>query len=147
MRPKPGSARQAPASGAERQDGAQAAVLVLPDRLLGPAAGPFNDWGIRSMSSREEILLDHRARLEHERQQNEERRQYEQAQQTSIRYTPEERIRLWERRHRLSLPRTSDHALLAVIARATALTHADVEHEQQRRAGVASAPVTTAGSL
>ncbi len=46
---------------------------------------------------------------------------------------PAARIRIWERLHALSLPVAASHPLLAVIARQTALTLADIRNEQQRR--------------
>lgn len=54
--------------------------------------------------------------------------------QASALHTPEERIRLWEKLHMLSLPRASRHPLLALIASQTALTLQQVEDEQRRRA-------------
>lgn len=54
--------------------------------------------------------------------------------QSSSLSTPEERIRLWEKLHMLSLPRASTHPLLSHIASQTALTLAQVQDEQRRRA-------------
>ena len=54
--------------------------------------------------------------------------------QSSSLHTPEERIRLWEKLHVLSLPRVSTHPLLSLIASQTALTLQQVRDEQQRRA-------------
>lgn len=51
---------------------------------------------------------------------------------------PRERIGMWERLHFLSLPRTSGHALVRVIARQTQLTVGQVHEEQLRRAGTLS---------
>ena len=44
------------------------------------------------------------------------------------------RIRIWERRHQLPLPRSATHGLLTNIAEDTGLTLADVHAEQQARA-------------
>lgn len=45
-----------------------------------------------------------------------------------------DRIRIWERRHQLPLPRTVDHPLLADIALDTGLVLEDVHVEQRARA-------------
>jgi hypothetical protein len=58
--------------------------------------------------------------------------------QSSPLHTPEERIRLWEQLHVLSLPRKSTHPLLSVIALQTALTLEQVQDEQRRRASPAT---------
>jgi hypothetical protein len=57
--------------------------------------------------------------------------------QSSSLHTPEERIRLWENLHVLSLPRASTHPLLSLIALQTALTLQQVQDEQRRRASSA----------
>jgi hypothetical protein len=54
--------------------------------------------------------------------------------QSSSLHTPEERIRLWEKLHVLSLPRPSTHPLLPLIASQTALTLEQIHDEQRRRA-------------
>jgi len=53
--------------------------------------------------------------------------------QTSFVHSPEERIRIWERLHALSLPKGATHPLVAVIAAQTNLTAGDIVEEQQRR--------------
>lgn len=58
--------------------------------------------------------------------------------QTSSLHTPEERIRLWEKLHMLSLPRSSTHPLLSLIASQTALSLEQVQDEQRRRGSPAS---------
>jgi hypothetical protein len=54
------------------------------------------------------------------------------AQRSSL-STARERIQLWEKLHRLHLPRNANHKLLDLIARQTDLSLADVQHEQIRR--------------
>ena len=83
------------------------------------------------------VMLDHRSRLELEQREIEERRQQSLLEQTSPSKTPDERIRVWERRHRLALPRTSDHPLLFIIAAATQLSLDEVRATQQLRAQAA----------
>jgi hypothetical protein len=53
--------------------------------------------------------------------------------QTSASRSPEERIRIWERRHALRLPASAGHPLVWVIAENTQLTVRAVRDEQQRR--------------
>ena len=69
------------------------------------------------------------------------RRQAELAEQQSTANSPEARIRIWERRHELSLPKNPEHALIDVIAAATALTRIQVLEEQRTRATVRLASV------
>jgi hypothetical protein len=76
---------------------------------------------------------DHRARIAHEESERAERKQQELLEQVSERNTPAERIRIWERRHGLTLPRASNHNLLAVVAAGTNLALHQVTEEQQRR--------------
>jgi len=78
-------------------------------------------------------MTDHRARIALEESERLERKQQELLEQTSERNTPAERIRIWERRHALTLPRGSNHCLLAVIAHQTDLTLEQVQEEQRRR--------------
>jgi hypothetical protein len=82
---------------------------------------------------------DFRAEMAHRRREDDERRKLELAEQVSPFKTPEARIRIWEQRHRLSLPRNPAHQLIDVIAVATALTRAEVLEEQRQRADSASA--------
>jgi len=78
-------------------------------------------------------MTDHRARIALEESERRERKQQELLEQTCKRNTPAERIRIWERRHGLSLPRDSNHRLLALVARQTDLALEQVCEEQQRR--------------
>jgi hypothetical protein len=78
-------------------------------------------------------MTDHRARIALEESERLERKQQELVEQTSERNTPAERIRIWERRHGLTLPRDSNHRLLAIVADQTDLALDQVREEQQRR--------------
>ena len=71
------------------------------------------------------------------------RRQRELSEQRSPSNTPADRIRIWERRHQLSLPRSPDHHLLSVIAANTGLSLDDVRAEQRLRG--ASKATSSAG--
>jgi FMN phosphatase YigB (HAD superfamily) len=70
------------------------------------------------------------ARVEAERAAS---RQLEIDAQSERSSSPQERIRLWERLHALTLPRAGAHPLIAVIAQQTSLSLLDVQGEQQRR--------------
>ena len=66
------------------------------------------------------------------------------SEQSSDRYTAQERIRLWESLHGAQLPRDANHPVLAVIAVSTALTLAQVRAEQEQRFGASGASTTPA---
>ena len=76
---------------------------------------------------------DHRARIAQAESERLERKQQELLEQVSERNTPAERIRIWERRHALTLPRDPNHRLLTIVAAATHLALHQVREEQQRR--------------
>jgi hypothetical protein len=79
-------------------------------------------------------MMDFRARLVHQQAEAAERRRVDLAEQSSRLKTPEERIRIWERIHEVTLPKDPAHRLVEIIATNTGLTDADVRDEQQRRA-------------
>src|SRR5271167_1336784 len=92
-------------------------------------------------------MMDFRARLVHQQAEAAERRRVDLAEQSSRLKTAEERIRIWERIHEVTLPRDPAHRLVDIIAANTGLTAADVRDEQRRRAApkaVAGAPAETA---
>ena len=84
-------------------------------------------------------MMDFRARLVHQQAEAAERRRLDLAEQSSRLKSAEERIRIWERIHEVTLPRDSAHNLVEIIASNTGLTEADVREEQQRRAAVRAA--------
>jgi hypothetical protein len=93
-------------------------------------------------ASGDDPMMDFRARLVHQQAEAAERRRFDLAEQSSRLKTAEERIRIWERIHEVTLPRDSAHNLVEIIAANTGLTEADVRGEQQRRAALrASAAV------
>lgn len=63
-----------------------------------------------------------------------ERRQKELGEQCSPLNSPADRIRIWERLHQLTLPRSPSHHLIAVIAANTGLSLEEVRVEQRERA-------------
>jgi len=89
-------------------------------------------------------MMDFRARLVHQQAEAAERRRLDLAEQSSRLKTAEERIRIWERIHEVTLPRDSAHNLVEIIATNTGLTEADVREEQQRRAALKAAATATA---
>jgi hypothetical protein len=84
-------------------------------------------------------MMDFRARLVHQPAEAAERRRLDLAEQSSRLKTAEERIRIWERIHEVTLPRDSAHNLVEIIAANTGLTEADVREEQQQRAALRAA--------
>jgi len=92
--------------------------------------------------SNEDPMMDFRARLEHQQAEAAERRRVDLAEQSSRLKTAEERIRIWERIHEVTLPRNPEHRLVDIIAANTGLTDADVRDEQQRRATLRAAVVS-----
>jgi hypothetical protein len=86
-------------------------------------------------------MLDYRARLERERLDAIERREQALQDQRSLDNTPEVRVRVWEKLHQVRLPRDPAHAILAVVARQTALPLAEVLEVQRQRSLPRSAPI------
>jgi hypothetical protein len=79
-------------------------------------------------------MLDFRARVVQQQAETAERRKVDLAEQSSNLKSAEERIRIWERIHEVTLPRDPAHRLVEIIAANTGLTDAEVRDEQQRRA-------------
>lgn len=91
---------------------------------------------VRSFPTRfnaDESLAEQRERVAHERAKREEDRRAEWVELSSTLNAPGERIRRWERMHKLALPRDPNHNLLEVIAAATDLALAQVQEEQRLR--------------
>jgi hypothetical protein len=97
---------------------------------------PTPSMGRPSVQTGDDPMMDFRARLVHQQAENAERRRLDLAEQSSRLKTAEERIRIWERIHEVTLPRDSAHRLVDIIAANTGLTDADVRDEQQRRASL-----------
>jgi hypothetical protein len=79
-------------------------------------------------------MLDFRARVVQQQAETAERRKVDLAEQSSNLKSAEERIRIWERIHEVTLPRDPAHRLVEIIAANTGLTDGEVRDEQQRRA-------------
>jgi len=91
-------------------------------------------------------MMDFRARLVHQQAEAAERRRFDLSEQSSRLKTAEERIRIWERIHEVTLPRDSAHRLVEIIAANTGLTDAEVRDEQRRRAIVRSDSIAAAAA-
>jgi hypothetical protein len=100
---------------------------------------PSPSLGRPSIPTGEDPMMDFRARLVHQQAEAAERRRTDLAEQCSRLKTAEERIRIWERIHEVTLPRDAEHRLVQIIAANTGLTDADVRDEQQRRASLRAA--------
>ncbi len=90
--------------------------------------------GRPATSAGDDPMMDFRARLVQQQTEAAERRRIDLAEQCSRLKTAEERIRIWERIHEVTLPRDSEHRLVQIIAGNTGLTDAEVRDEQARRA-------------
>jgi hypothetical protein len=66
------------------------------------------------------------------------------AEQSSTLNSPSDRIRVWERRHQIDLPRDPGHRLIKLIAANTGLSTEDVYAEQRLRAEARTGAVVTA---
>ena len=86
-------------------------------------------------------MMDFRARLVQQQTEAADRRRIDLAEQCSRLKTAEERIRIWERIHEVTLPRDSEHRLVQIIAVNTGLSDAEVREEQTRRATLRAAAV------
>ena len=95
--------------------------------------------GRPSSSAPEDPMMDFRARLVHQQAEAAERRRLDLAEQSSRLKTAEERIRIWERIHEVTLPKDPAHRLVDIIAANTGLMSSDVHEEQQRRASLRAA--------
>jgi hypothetical protein len=100
---------------------------------------PSPNLGRPSIPSGEDPMMDFRARLVHQQAEAAERRRMDLAEQSSRLKTAEERIRIWERIHEVTLPKDPTHRLVDIIAANTGLMSSDVHEEQQRRATLRAA--------
>lgn len=95
---------------------------------------PAQALGRSTTTSAEDPMMDFRARLVHQQAEAAERRRMDLAEQSSRLKSAEERIRIWERIHEVTLPKDPAHRLIEIIATNTGLTDSEVRDEQQRRA-------------
>jgi hypothetical protein len=88
--------------------------------------------------------IDYRARLAGLRAEALEHWQRQLAEQSSVLNSPSDRIRIWERRHQIDLPRDPGHRLIKLIAADTGLSTEHVYAEQRLRAEARTGVVATA---
>jgi hypothetical protein len=81
-----------------------------------------------------ESQADYRERMTVLQAEALERRRKQLDEQRSPLNSPADRIRIWERLHQLSLPRSPSHRLITVIAAHTGLSLEEVRVEQRERA-------------
>lgn len=90
-------------------------VKLAPPPIAGEAASDFRERALRQQA------------------ETAQRRQQDLLELSSQLNPPETRIRIWESLHQVSLPRSAEHRLLTVIARATGLTLDQVLEAQRNR--------------
>ena len=83
-----------------------------------------------------EGMADYRTRMARLHAEALEQRQKQLAEQSSVLNSPADRIRTWERRHQIDLPRDPGHRLVKLIAANTGLSTEEVRVEQRLRAAV-----------
>jgi hypothetical protein len=77
---------------------------------------------------------DYRTRMANLQAEALEHWQKQLAEQSSVLNSPSDRIRVWERRHQIDLPRDPGHPLVKLIAANTGLSAEEVYAEQRLRA-------------
>jgi hypothetical protein len=91
-----------------------------------------------------ESTADYRTRMARLQAEALEQWQKQLAEQSSTLNSPSDRIRVWERRHQIELPRDPGHRLIKLIAANTGLSAEDVYAEQRLRAQTRASVVATA---
>lgn len=89
-----------------------------------------------------ESTADYRTRMTRLRAEALEHWQKQLAEQSSVLNSPSDRIRVWERRHQIDLPRDPGHPLIKLIAANTGLSAEEVYAEQRLRAEARANVVT-----
>lgn len=104
----------------------------------------FNGHTVYGTVQAGESTSDYRTRMARVRADELERWQQQLSEQSSTLNSPSERIRVWERRHQIDLPRNPSHGLIKKIAADTGLSAEDVNAEQRLRAEPRAAVVAPA---
>jgi len=91
-----------------------------------------------------ESTVDYRTRMASLQAEALENWQKQLAEQSSVLNSPSDRIRVWERRHQIDLPRDPGHRLIKLIAANTGLSAEEVYEEQRQRAEARTSVVVTA---
>ena len=87
-----------------------------------------------------ESIADYRTRMAIIQAEALERWQQQLHEQSSTLNSPSDRIRIWERRHQIDMPRNPGHRLMDIIAANTGLSLEDVLTEQRLRAAAPPPP-------
>jgi hypothetical protein len=103
-------------------------------KMGSPPRRPFSMADFTPPYTQDEVTAERRAVAQRRYEEFQAERQRQLAAQASPNHSPAERIRAWEQLHQLSLPKSSEHRLVNLIARQTGLGIAAVHAEQQRRA-------------
>jgi hypothetical protein len=104
----------------------------------------FNGRTVYATAQAGESTADYRTRMARLQAEALEHWQKQLAEQSSVLNSPSDRIRVWERRHQIDLPRDPGHRLIELIAANTGLSAEDVYAEQRLRAQARTAVVATA---
>jgi len=87
-----------------------------------------------------ESIADYRTRIAIVQAEALERWQQQLHEQSSALNSASDRIRIWERRHQIDLPRDPSHRLIDLIAANTGLSLEEVHAEQRLRAAAPAPP-------
>jgi hypothetical protein len=104
----------------------------------------FNGHTVYGTVQAGESTADYRTRMARLQAEALEQWQKQLAEQSSVLNSPSDRIRVWERRHQIDLPRDPGHRLIKLIAENTGLSAEDVYAEQRLRAEARTRVVATA---
>jgi hypothetical protein len=85
------------------------------------------------MNYQQDLVLDHRARLERARQEATEKREQALFDQRSLANSTETRVRTWEKLHQVRLPKDPGHNILLIVAQETGMTLQEVQEVQRQR--------------
>lgn len=85
-------------------------------------------------TSNSDSVSDLRAQIERRRLEAEQVRNQALLDQRDFASSPDQRVRVWERLHQLSLPKDPDHAVLAQVSRQTGLALSELQEVQRQRA-------------
>jgi hypothetical protein len=114
--------------------------VLLETKSSGDDVMSFEKWDHHSNNAppltHTESVVDRRAAAARREAEELDRRRAELAQLQTSTVPISDRIRLWEVRYGLALPRDPAHPLLECVANATRLTLDDVRREQQARLNV-----------
>jgi hypothetical protein len=113
-------------------------LLCLPDLAAFARSRPLDNESLGRIVygavQAGESTADYRTRMARIQAEALEQWQKQLAEQSSVLNSPSDRIRVWERRHQIELPRDPAHRLIKLIAANTGLSTEEVYEEQRLRA-------------